>query len=228
MPAISMTRRAGVTALALSAILLAGCAAPVSTWDTHTSVTPRPPAIDVAEVTRQPIATLGLVTPSGLQGFAPTLTQALVRALADSSPPVRAATPIDVLSALNGAGLTGQYAELIAEFNRSGMLERERLRRIAQALGARYVLLPGLVSIDHTLTDRFEFAGLKVIRNRVIVLRLWLQLWDPQSGRLLWESAGETTAAGEVLSAGRLVPLDDVAQRLWLRMVQEDLLAGQK
>jgi hypothetical protein len=228
MRVISKARRAGAAPLAVSAMLLAGCAGPISTWDTHTSAAPKPLTVNVAEVTRQPLATRGRVAPGGRQGVAPSLTQALVRALAEASPPIRAAAPLDVLSALNELGLTAQYAELIAEFNRSGMLERERLRRVAQALGAHYVLLPGLVSVDHTLADRFEFAGFKVVRNRIITLRVWLQLWDPQTGRLVWESAGETTAAGEVLTPGRVLPLDDVAQRLWLRMVQEDLLAGQK
>jgi hypothetical protein len=39
--------------------------------------------------------------------------------------------------------------------------------------------------------DKFELAGIKLVTNRVITLRLWLQLWETQTGQILWESAGE-------------------------------------
>ena len=43
----------------------------------------------------------------------------------------------------------------------------------------------------------------------------------------MWESAGEVAAVSELLVAGRVTPLDALAQKLWLRMVQEDLLAAE-
>jgi hypothetical protein len=33
--------------------------------------TPRPPSFDVAELVREPVATLGLISPAALQGFRP-------------------------------------------------------------------------------------------------------------------------------------------------------------
>jgi hypothetical protein len=57
-------------------------------------------------------------------------------------------------------------------------------------------------------------------------LRLWLQLWDTQAGQIVWESAGEATAASELLFPQRIVPLDEIGQKLWLRMVQDNLLEG--
>jgi len=75
------------------------------------------------------------------------------------------------------------------------------------------------------LIDRFEIAGLKIVRNRVITLRLWLQLWDTLTGQIVWESTGEATVASELLRSERVVPLDEIGQKLWLRMVQDNLLA---
>ena len=208
--------------LALSIALVAGCMAPLYTWDTHSAATPR--AVDPAALRREPVATLGLVAPSGLQGFGPALSQALTRALADAAPAIRGAAAPETVSTLNERGLAAEYADLIAGFNRSGILERERLARIGSALGCRYVLLPGLAAVDYSLYDKFEIWGIKIVRSRVIVLRLWLQLWDVRTGRLLWESAGEVTAAGAILTEGRTVPLDEIARRLWRRMLEEDLL----
>jgi hypothetical protein len=121
--------------------------------------------------------------------------------------------------------LAAEYADLISGFTRSGILERERLRRIGSALGSRYVLLPGLAEFNETIIDRLAISGWKFIQSRVTTLRLWLQLWDTQMGQILWESAGEITVASEFLRPERTVPLDEIAQKLWLRMIQDNLLA---
>jgi hypothetical protein len=65
---------------------------------------------------------------------------------------------------------------------------------------------------------------LKIVRDRISTLQLWLQLWDTQAGRLLWESSGEARVASELLRPDRTVPFDETAEKLWLRMLREGLL----
>jgi hypothetical protein len=115
--------------------------------------------------------------------------------------------------------LAPAYAELISDFQRSGILERKGLQRIGSALHSRYVLLPGLAAINETMVDRFEISGWKLVSSRITTLRLWLQIWDAQTGRMLWESAGEASVASTLLRPGRTVPFDEMAQTLWLRMI---------
>ncbi|HEY6368474.1 MAG TPA: hypothetical protein VI585_27130, partial [Candidatus Binatia bacterium] len=78
---------------------------------------------------------------------------------------------------------------------------------------------------NQVIIDRLALSGWKLIQSRVITLRLWLQLWNTQTGQILWESAGEVTMATELLRPERTVPLDEIAQMLWLRMIQDNLLA---
>jgi hypothetical protein len=87
-------------------------------------------------------------------------------------------------------------------------------------------LLPGLAQFEQVILDRFEIAGVKVIRTRVTVLRVWLQLWDTRTGHILWESAGDVATASEVVRHDRIVPVEAIAQKLWRRMLQDDLLEG--
>jgi hypothetical protein len=115
----------------LAAALLAGCT-PLYLSDTHTTSTPRPQFFDVTELAREPVATLGLLTPAGLQGFNPPLSHALNAALSEASPPIR--------------GIAAQ------------------------------------------------------------------------------ESAGEVTVATKLLRSEQTVPLDEIAQKLWLRMIRDNLL----
>jgi hypothetical protein len=220
-----LTRRVGGVILACSAALLAGCA-PVYMWDMHTTSTPRPRSFEVSELTHEPVATLGLLSPAGLQGLNPPLSHALIAALSEASPSIQGIPSHETVNVLNERGLAAEYADLLSGFARSGILEREGLQRIGSALGCRYILLPGLVEFHQALMDKFEAAGIKLVRNRITTLRLWLQLWDARTGRILWESAGEATVVSELLRPERAAPLDEIAQKLWLRMIQNDLLGG--
>jgi hypothetical protein len=209
--------------LAISIALFVGCG-PLRTWDAHTTSSPAPASVDLTTLTRERVAILGVVAPPALQGFGPALSHSLVAALAQVIPPLPAQPIPDTLNALNQQGLAAEYADLLSGFVRSGVLERKRLQSLGSALRSRYVLLPGLAGFDEVLADSFEISGLKIVRSRITTLRLWLQLWDSQTGQLLWESAGEARVASELLRPDRTVPFDETAQKLWLRMIREGLL----
>jgi hypothetical protein len=213
-------RRAGI---ALSAALLAGCT-PVHVWDTHTTSTPAAVALDVTDLAREPVATLGVVGPAGPHSLGPFLTHALVAALAETSPPIRAISVPEMVNALNEHELVTEYTDMLSSFARGSVLDRQRLQRVGSALGCRYALLPGVAEVNQSLIDQFEIAGIKMVRNRVVTLRLWLQLWDTRAGRLLGESSGEITTSTPLLSPGRSLPLDTIAQKLWRKMIEDDLL----
>jgi len=213
--------------LGLFAFIVAGCT-PVYTADTHTTSTPRAQSFDASNLTSDRVAALGLVAPANLQGFGPSLSHALITALTQVQPPIRAIPAYETISIVNehGQGMAQNYADLIARFATSGILERERLRLIGAALGSRYLLLPGLAEFNQVVMDKYEISGLKLVRTRVTTLRLWLQLWDAQTGTILWESAGEVTAVTALLNAKRTVPVDELAEKLWFQMIQEDLLGA--
>ena len=127
---------------------------------------------------------------------------------------------------LNQQGLAAEYGTLIAGFGRGGILESKPLRRIGSALSSRYVLLPGLAEFNQIIIDRLSISGWNIIQSRVTTLRLWLQLWETQTGKIVWESAGEATVATKLLRSEQTVALDEIARKLWLRMIQDNLLEG--
>ena len=214
-------RRAPIVMMAIA--LFAGCA-PLRTWDAHTTSSPAPASIDVASLAHECVATLGVVAPAGLQGHGAALSHALAGALAEAGPLLQARPVRDTLNAINEQGLSARYADLLAGFRRNGVLERKDLHSLGSALRCRYVLLPGLAGFDEVLADHFEITGLKIVRSRISTLRLWLELWDTQTGRMLWQSAGEARVASELLIPDHTVPFDETARKLWLRMIRERLL----
>jgi len=220
-----MTRQIGETVLVFTAALLAAGCGPVYLSDTHATST-RAESFNAGALASEPVATLGVVAPASLQGLSPTLSLALAAALEGASPPIREIPTFETVNRLTDQGLAAEYADLLTRYTRNGVLERQRLRRIGSGLGVRYVLLPGLAQLDETIIDKFEAAGLKLLRNRVSTLRLWLQLWNAQTGHIVWESAGEITVSTVLLSPSRAVPLEETIQKLLFSMIQDGLLRG--
>ena len=85
-------------------------------------------------------------------------------------------------------------------------------------------MLPGIAQFDQEILDKYEAAGIKLLRNRVTTLRLWLQLWDTQTGHIVWESSGEVTTATVFLSPRQTIALEQTAKKLLARMIQDGLL----
>ena len=223
----SVMGRLGGALLATMVMLLAGCGPPYLS-DTYATSTPKPPSLDTRDLARTPVVVLAFVAPANLQGLSPTLSHALSGALAEVIPAIREIPAAETLNRLTDKGLATEYADLRAGFARNGMLDRQPLRRIGSGLGSQYVLLPGLAQFGEEILDKFEAAGIKLVRNRVTTLRLWLQLWDSQTGHIVWESSGEATTATVFLSAKQTVALEEIARKLLVRMIQDGLLESKR
>lgn len=153
------------------------------------------------------------------------MSLALVNAIANARLTINAIPVYQTLSLLNEKGLAGDHSDLISVYASSGILERQRLRRIGSAFGSRYLMLPGLAEFDQTLIDKYKALGFKLVRTRLLTSRLWLQLWDAQTGQIVWVSGGEVTAVTELPRAKRTVALDRIAQKnLRFQMIQDGLL----
>jgi hypothetical protein len=219
--------RTGGALLATVVMLLAGCGPPYL-LDTYATSTPKPASFNTSDLTRVPVVVLAFEAPGNLQGFGPTLSHALSGALAEVTPPIREISKVETLNLLTDKGLATEYADLRAGSARNGMLDRRRLRQIRVGLGSQYVLLPGLAQFGEEILDRFEAGGLKLLRNRVTTLRLWLQLWDSQTGHIVWESSGEITTSAVFLSPRQTIALEQIAKKLLVRMVQDGLLESKR
>jgi hypothetical protein len=219
----SALSRIAAASLITAAMLLGGCGPPYLS-DTYATSTPKPTSMDIRDLARTPVVVLAFVAPATLQGLSPTLSHALSGALAEVSPPIREISTLETVNGLTDKGLATEYADLRAGFARNGLLDRQQLRRIGSGLGSQYVLLPGLAQFSEEILDKFEAAGIKLVRNRVTMLRLWLQLWDSQTGHIVWESSGEATTASVFLSPTQTVALEEIARKLLVRMIQDGLL----
>jgi hypothetical protein len=108
----------------------------------------------------------------------------------------------------------------------ANILDHEPLRKLGAAVGARYIFQPRLMLFSQHMTDRwtFPFFGVRLSQTRATVMRLSLQLWDSETGALLWSSIAEGTMQGEAISQDPIYFQDMV--RIILGSIMADFVSG--
>jgi hypothetical protein len=183
--------------LLIGALLLtAGCAGPLKQIG-ETSLICKAASFDASALEREQAAVLNAVVGFGLEGYSQQVSRSLDVAVKKVRPSFQVMPAHETLSRINRAGLAGEYAAMVSDFQLTGILDREILQRIGQSLGVRYFFQPGLAGFSQSMSGRFSIFGLRVFQTRVSVLRLSAQIWDAQSGEIVWEACGEATLAGE-------------------------------
>lgn len=197
----------------LVCVLLAGCSSSLYGWQVRTTSTPLPPAFRPAQVMQGSTAVFSAVTSPALRGNEMTLPYYLIFVLKKLNPDFKVLSPIDVITRMNREGVAAAYVQLKLDYEQSNILERDPLRKIATAIGVRYVLIPRLAAFSQTAEDRWTFPpfAFRLSHTRSSIMRLSLQLWDAETGELVWGSAAEATMQNEALSEDP-VYLEDIAR----------------
>jgi len=142
---------------------------------------------------------VGVLTPS-----APTGQEADRQALADAlgailedNTEARVVTLPAMLSAINQAGLARPYSSMFTEYERTGLLERDLLRRIGEAAHVRYVAKLNLGNFEQATAGRARILGVRFLDTRTANIRVHLEIWDTQTGGIVWQGNEELTYAQE-------------------------------
>jgi hypothetical protein len=196
-----LARSATGARLLFLCLMLSSCSGAEYLWEVRTASTTRPPSFNPAVFEQQPVAVLVALPPPALHGHEVDLTLSLSRILKKMEPKWKLVSPQDAATRINQQGLAAEYTRMRTDYERSDILDRDALKKIGAALGTRYVFQPRLAAFAQTLYDRWEFPALnvKVLRTRSSLLRVSLQLWDAETGELIWASAAEAAFQQEAL-----------------------------
>ncbi|MDH4185773.1 MAG: hypothetical protein OEV08_02135 [Nitrospira sp.] len=206
------------TAAVICMIVLAGCAGPLTQWGEDTTFTPRASSFDPASLKQDPVAVLHAVVGFGLEGYSHQVSRSLSAALANIPQTMHNIPVQEGLSRINREGLAGEYAQMVSDYAKSGILNRATLERIGKTLNVTYVFQPSMASFSQATAGRFSFFGLRLFQTRITTMRLAVQLWNARTGDIVWEASGEATLATEDVRELR-IPFDAIAQRLWSHML---------
>jgi len=214
-----------VRVLMIAWLLVAtACVGPFQQWGEETTFHPKAASFDASTLKQEQVTVLSAMVGFGLEGYTHQVSRSLASALNQTQVPIKSLAVHDALNRINRAGLTEEYAGMMASYVRTGILDRAGLEKIGRALQAAYVFQPSLASFSQSMSSRFSFFGLRLLQTRVTTLRLTLQLWDTRTGEIVWESSGEATQAGEDVREFR-IPFEEIARRLWSHLLN-DLFTG--
>ena len=118
------------------------------------------------------------------------------------APQIRLVSTQETITRINQQGLAVEYTQMRVDAEQSHILARDPLKKLAAAVGVRYVFQPRLAAFTQLMTDRFTFPGFGVLlsQTRSSNLRASLQLWNAETGELVWMSTAEGTMQSEAAS----------------------------
>jgi hypothetical protein len=204
-------------------VISAGCSSSAYTWHVRTNSTGPAPAANKETLERDPVAVLGAFSPAlgGTEiGVGLMLTQVLKKLV----PQAKLIESRDAYTRINTKGAAEDYMKLRADAARGYVLSREQLQKVGAAIGARYLFQPYVAAFTQTLTNRWSFMDVRLMQTRSSILRLSLQLWDAETGELLWASVAEAQVESE--GVGQEPVYFEDAVRISLGGMMADFLAG--
>lgn len=215
-----MTRSKTVRASFIFAAALAtvGCSASINTHVVE-PVPPSPTAL---------VAVLGVMPATaepGSEGLTAAFVTHLEEALQAAAPEIEMLGPDAAAERLAAQGLAGEYARLLADFDRAGMVDRAETRRIAEALG-----------VSHFLHVRVAYSGQNALRPYVNldgtpllneekrqVVQAVARLWADGAATPSWEAVATADSQAGLFRTDRSP--DDLANEV-VRSLVARLSAG--
>ena len=218
---IGGARKSVVVALALCVLLFTGgCTAPFTQIN-----------FDVREAYRSPnveggydFGTMAILSANGgsdgIVEYRKLLVDILYDVLAEKRPGQELKSYWETISTLNKEGLTGDYAAMLKQYSTTGVLDRDVLIEMGETLGVKHFLHPRLVSFSKHKEGRFGALGLSLIKTHETVVKLYIEIWDAETGEIDWVGIGEANIASESYKA-KAIPFEDVVRIAIMNMLEE-------
>lgn len=155
-------------------------------------------------VTANPVALdqygIGVLTPgapTGKESDKQALGDVLGESLTDLLPGAHVMQLPEMLSSINRSGLARPYAEMLDEYEHTGILERDVIRDVGDAGGVRYLAKFNLSDFLQSSDKRLAIAGIRMFDTWRASIRVHLEIWDAKTGEIAWEGNEELVFARE-------------------------------
>lgn len=98
-------------------------------------------------------------------------------------------------------GRSRELSKLLEDANNSGILLAEDLASLGKATGLDYFFLATIASHGTSNAVRFNPLGLTMVRSDWTTMNMVLQLYHAPSGRIVWQSVGDSTGYTESIAS---------------------------
>lgn len=146
---------------------------------------------------------LAFITPSTVTGQEEdkqTLASIFTDVIESERPTIRVISLPKTLSAINKAGIDGDYRRMYIDYHDTGIFNRKLLKAVGEVANVRFIAQLKLSSFSQNSKGRFSVFGLRVFQTNRANIRVFLQIWDSQNGTIAWEGTDEVTYSWETSS----------------------------
>lgn len=146
---------------------------------------------------------VGFLTPSASltrEADKQALALAFAEELGKRRPGIRIVPTPGILSAINAADLDQDYKRMYRDYLQTGILDGGVLKSIGAAGGVRYLVQLNLADFQSQSRGRFSILGLRFLETKIANLRVFMQIWDSETGRIVWEGGGELNYTYETVA----------------------------
>ena len=127
------------------------------------------------------------------------------------NPAVKVVPYWEGLNIINSEGFTADYALMMNEYSTTGILNRRILSKFGEILGVTYFIQPKLTDFKQHQSTRFSLLGLTLFKTHESQIKLYFEVWEAKTGRIVWVGSTEANMASENYKA-RPVPFEEIAR----------------
>ncbi len=167
--------------------------------------------------------TVGLLTATDGESsleYRKLLGEFIEEAIRKERPDIKVVPYWQSLSTINRVGYTAEYAEMLKAYASTGILDRARLKKLGDAIGARYFIQPRLINFRQNQSTRFSAFGLTLFKTHESEIKVYIELWDADTGTVVWIGVADTNMASEKLMA-RPIPFEEVAKYAIANLIKQ-------
>lgn len=200
------------------ALVLSGCAAGI-----HSHVAQ--PVAPSHHLSVPVLAVMPVTAEIGSEGLRPDFTEALMDGLAKWYPGVTLIHPRETARRLAESEAATEYALVLSDFARTGVVESSRLGRVADAVGADHFLQVRAAYFREEFLDR-ELFGHELDQEERQVVTALARIWTDSGPGPLWEASVETRSETDDFTTRR--KFNDLVLELVAAIMYEMPLAGRR
>lgn len=174
-------------------LLLAGCTTvgnQIHPTTLHKNLSLQPGALQ-----QHGIAFLTPSTVTGQEQDQQALALIVAEHMRTQLPTVHVISLPESLGAINRAGLATEYRKMVEDYRETGIFQRDALARIGRAVGTRHLAQLKLGAFRQDIRERFSVLGVRLFQTLHANIRLYVQIWDAETGTIAWEGSEEMSYA---------------------------------
>ncbi len=115
------------------------------------------------------------------------------------------------LNIINSEGYTADYALMMNEYSKTGILNKRILSKFGEVLNVKYFIQPKLIDFSQHQSTRFSLLGLTLFKTHESQIKLYFEVWEARTGRIVWVGSTEANMASENYAAVP-IPFEDIAR----------------